>query len=395
MAAERLRVAPAGDDGDGQSIEALIASGQHREALARLRAGLRAAARPAVHGVHRLAGRERGAGAGDAARGVRRVPAVPRRRERARVALRDRAAPLRAARGDARPARGAAPAGARHGARPRRRRAVRWSASAAQRARDALAKLKPSEREAVVLRYEGELSFRELAAACGVDEAAARKRVSRALSRLRVRFGRGVRAMSTTEMGELCREVEEAISDLLDGTAPGAALRSRGRVRRVPGSQARGRRRGRARARRRGRFRAGRTTSWTRSCGGSRPRGPRRQGTNALAARSSRRESRPDAEPRWAAATVFDPLAAAKAAEGEETARPRAGRRSPQPSVREAPARRERRPCLRRRASPRRPGPSPSAPSGSARGRRAPAREGRRRVAAEIAGAPAADHGAR
>lgn len=55
----------------------------------------------------------------------------------------------------------------------------------AQRARRALAKLKPSEREAVVLRYEAELSFRELAIACGVDEAAARKRVSRALARMR------------------------------------------------------------------------------------------------------------------------------------------------------------------------------------------------------------------
>lgn len=53
------------------------------------------------------------------------------------------------------------------------------------RAREALASLKPSEREAVVLRYDAGLSFREVAAACGVDEAAARKRVSRALSRLR------------------------------------------------------------------------------------------------------------------------------------------------------------------------------------------------------------------
>jgi RNA polymerase sigma-70 factor (ECF subfamily) len=53
------------------------------------------------------------------------------------------------------------------------------------RARNALAELKPSEREAVVLRYDAGLSFREVAAACGVDEAAARKRVSRALSRLR------------------------------------------------------------------------------------------------------------------------------------------------------------------------------------------------------------------
>ena len=55
----------------------------------------------------------------------------------------------------------------------------------ALRARAALAELKPSEREAVVLRYDAGLSFREVAAACGVDEAAARKRVSRALSRLR------------------------------------------------------------------------------------------------------------------------------------------------------------------------------------------------------------------
>lgn len=53
------------------------------------------------------------------------------------------------------------------------------------RARNALADLKPSEREAVVLRYDAGLSFREVAAACGVDEAAARKRVSRALARLR------------------------------------------------------------------------------------------------------------------------------------------------------------------------------------------------------------------
>lgn len=59
----------------------------------------------------------------------------------------------------------------------------------AERARAALAKLKPSEREAVVLRYEAGLSFKELAIACGVDEAAARKRVSRALARLRAELG--------------------------------------------------------------------------------------------------------------------------------------------------------------------------------------------------------------
>lgn len=51
--------------------------------------------------------------------------------------------------------------------------------------RDALDKLKPSEREALVLRYVADLSHREIAVACGLDEAAARKRISRALERMR------------------------------------------------------------------------------------------------------------------------------------------------------------------------------------------------------------------
>ncbi|MBL8603692.1 MAG: RNA polymerase sigma factor [Myxococcales bacterium] len=55
----------------------------------------------------------------------------------------------------------------------------------AERVRLLLEQLKPSERDAVVLRFDGELSFREVADACGVDEATARKRVSRALERLR------------------------------------------------------------------------------------------------------------------------------------------------------------------------------------------------------------------
>jgi RNA polymerase sigma-70 factor (ECF subfamily) len=51
--------------------------------------------------------------------------------------------------------------------------------------RDALARLRPTEREALVLRYQADLSFREIAAMCGIDEAAARKRASRGLDRLR------------------------------------------------------------------------------------------------------------------------------------------------------------------------------------------------------------------
>ena len=60
-------------------------------------------------------------------------------------------------------------------------------------ARAALAAIRPSEREALVLRYLGELSFREVGEACGIDEAAARKRVSRALAKLRDIVGRNKR----------------------------------------------------------------------------------------------------------------------------------------------------------------------------------------------------------
>ncbi len=55
----------------------------------------------------------------------------------------------------------------------------------AARARRALETLKPTEREAILLRYGSELPFRDVAEACGVDEPTVRKRVSRALGRLR------------------------------------------------------------------------------------------------------------------------------------------------------------------------------------------------------------------
>ena len=58
----------------------------------------------------------------------------------------------------------------------------------AQILRDALAELRPTEREAVLLRYVSDLSFREVGAACGIEEAAARQRVGRAVARLRERL---------------------------------------------------------------------------------------------------------------------------------------------------------------------------------------------------------------
>lgn len=61
--------------------------------------------------------------------------------------------------------------------------------SMARRARLLLEQIRPTEREALVLRYAAELSFREVGQACGIEEAAARKRVSRGLSRLRALLG--------------------------------------------------------------------------------------------------------------------------------------------------------------------------------------------------------------
>jgi len=55
----------------------------------------------------------------------------------------------------------------------------------ALKARAALESVRPSEREALLLRYGAGLSFREVGLACGIEEAAARKRVSRAVASLR------------------------------------------------------------------------------------------------------------------------------------------------------------------------------------------------------------------
>ena len=51
--------------------------------------------------------------------------------------------------------------------------------------RRALDQLRPSEREPLVLRYVADLGYRDIAATLQIDEAAARKRISRALAHLR------------------------------------------------------------------------------------------------------------------------------------------------------------------------------------------------------------------
>lgn len=71
---------------------------------------------------------------------------------------------------------------------------------------DALARLNASDREAVLLRYVEEMSLDEVAAALGISAAAAHKRVSRALERLRRHFGPAGAALTAAALGLVLSE---------------------------------------------------------------------------------------------------------------------------------------------------------------------------------------------
>lgn len=66
-------------------------------------------------------------------------------------------------------------------------RTARMGGEAAARARAELATLRPTEREAVVLHVIGGLDAAGIAAACGIDEAAARARLARGVAQLAAR----------------------------------------------------------------------------------------------------------------------------------------------------------------------------------------------------------------
>lgn len=71
---------------------------------------------------------------------------------------------------------------------------------------DALARLNASDREAVLLRCVEEMSLDEVAAALGISAVAARKRVSRALERLRRHFGPAGAALTAAALGLILSE---------------------------------------------------------------------------------------------------------------------------------------------------------------------------------------------
>ena len=71
------------------------------------------------------------------------------------------------------------------------------------RLNDALARLKPVEREAVLLRFEQEQSMAEIGACFGVSENAARMRVTRALEKMRGHLGKAGIAVTLAALTEL------------------------------------------------------------------------------------------------------------------------------------------------------------------------------------------------
>lgn len=70
-------------------------------------------------------------------------------------------------------------------------RTARMGDEAAARARAELATLRPTEREAVVLHVIGGLDPAGIAAACGIDEGAARARLARGITQLAARKAPG------------------------------------------------------------------------------------------------------------------------------------------------------------------------------------------------------------
>ncbi|HVW28322.1 MAG TPA: VIT domain-containing protein, partial [Polyangiaceae bacterium] len=115
-----------------------------------------------------------------------------------------------------------------------RRRASQWleqrrGAAAESRGAVALSDLRlsdarPTEREALLLRYVGGLSVADVAVAAGIDEAVARVRVSRGLAFV-IRLGTDTPDEPSADVGAGRRMVEAALADTLDGAADDAVTR--------------------------------------------------------------------------------------------------------------------------------------------------------------------------
>ncbi|HEX7670290.1 MAG TPA: VIT domain-containing protein, partial [Polyangiaceae bacterium] len=83
-----------------------------------------------------------------------------------------------------------------------------------------IAAVRPTEREALLLRYVADLPIGDVALAAGTDEITVRQRISRALCHLSaVERGPSV-ASEPAEVAAMRRRVEDRLADVLDGLAP-------------------------------------------------------------------------------------------------------------------------------------------------------------------------------
>lgn len=90
--------------------------------------------------------------------------------------------------------------------------------------RNALDRLKPAEREAILLRFPGERSLAEVGAAQGISENTARMRVSRALEKVRGHLAKSGVTISTAALAALWLERNsEALPVSLTGPSGGLA----------------------------------------------------------------------------------------------------------------------------------------------------------------------------
>src|SRR5262249_18391750 len=84
-----------------------------------------------------------------------------------------------------------------------------------------LEQVRPTEREALLLRYVALLSVADLAAATGTDETATRRKISRGLSFLCRLTAEAPDSEAPSEaVAAERRRVEEALADVVDGLAP-------------------------------------------------------------------------------------------------------------------------------------------------------------------------------
>jgi RNA polymerase sigma factor (sigma-70 family) len=106
---------------------------------------------------------------------------------------------------------------------------IDWSSDVAPMLEDAVGRLRLKDRQAVLLRFYQKLSFAEVGKALGTSEEAARKRVTRAVDKLRAYFvGKGIALSSATLAAEIFQHVVQKAPETVIAKMGAASLTSGG-----------------------------------------------------------------------------------------------------------------------------------------------------------------------